>query len=419
MESPSPPASAGPIYLDHAAATPLDADVAEAMREAAAAFANPSSPHAAGRAAKRTLETAREQILELVGARTGGPDRDRLVFTSGATEANRLGILGTAAADQSAGWIGVSARDHASIRSATVSLGSVGWHLVDTPLAPTGQLDLRPLSAALKPCSQPGVDRAASRLGPGILAVTSVCGQTGIREDLAAVARLAADVPGLSVHIDATQAAGWDELRFAASVATTLALAPHKFGGPRGIGGLVVRGTARLSAVVPGPQELGLRGGTEAVALAAGFARALERAMADRRNQASRLAALRQRLETGLLAAAHQAGIEAVVVGRDAPRAPHVSLVALAGCDRQVIAMAADLAGVCLATGTACASGSSEPPTVLLALGLEPRFRQGGIRLSLGRTTADEDIDIALGRLAAVFHRLGRRRPAAGELSIG
>jgi cysteine desulfurase len=414
MESRSPSASDGPIYLDHAAATPLAAEVAEAMREAATAFANPSSPHAAGRAAKRTLENARERILELVGGRTSGPDRDRLVFTSGATEANRLGMLGLAGGRRLAegqGQVWVSARDHSSIREAAAALVAESWQLVELPLSSTGQLDVR--ASATGWDGSPAAGGVASEPEPRrILAVTTVCGQTGIREDLPALAALARGHRELLIHADATQAAGWDELGFASAAATTLALAPHKFGGPRGIGGLVIRGSARLAAVVPGPQELGLRGGTEAVTLAAGFARAVELASRDRRAQADRVEALRHRLEAGLLAAAGAAGLEAVVVGERAPRSPHVAMIALASCDRQVVALAADRAGVCLATGTACASGSSEPPVVFRAMAVEPRFFQGGIRLSLGRTTTAEEIDEAIARLAEVFAHLGRLRTA-------
>lgn len=420
MESPSPPEPDGSIYLDHAAATPLEARVAEAMREAAAAFANPSSPHAAGRAAKRILEDAREQILELVGARTSGSNRDRLVFTSGATEANRLGLLGLAAgrraAGEAPGWVGCSARDHGSIRSAATELARDGWQVVELPLSASGQLDRRGSSIGCD-AILPGGGQVSGRQAAGILTVTTVCGQTGIREDLAAVATVAGDRPGLSIHADATQAAAWDDLAFADSLATTLALAPHKFGGPRGIGGLVIRGRAKLAAVAPGPQELGLRGGTEAVALAVGFARALELATAERRERTSRVEGLRQRLEIGLLAAARKAGIEALVVGGTAPRAPHVTMIALASCDRQVVALAADLAGVCLATGTACASGSSEPPEVLHAMAIEPRLLAGGIRLSLGGTTTAHEIETAITRLGEVFWRLGPNGQPGGSMS--
>jgi cysteine desulfurase len=407
------------VYLDHAAATPLAAEVAAAMQEAAAvAFANPSSPHAAGRAAKRILEDARERVLGLLGCRTSGPHRDRLVFTSGATEANRLGILGlagewaeappvdaTAGRSPAGGWIAISARDHASIRLAAGELAGRGWTLVDAPLSAAGSLDGNAMSAALSQSA------AAARR---ILAVTTVCGQTGIREDVGDLEDLLPFNGGVLVHADATQATGWDAVDFAGSPWDTLTLAPHKFGGPRGIGGLVVRGGVSLVPIVPGSQELGLRGGTEAVPLAAGFARALELATAERVAATERLGSLRQQLEAGVVAAARAAGFETLVVGAAAPRAPHVTLVAVADVDRQAVAMAADIEGVCLATGTACASGSSQPPAILAALGVPPRYQTGGLRLSLGRGTTPADVETAVAALVRVFARLQSQATSAG-----
>jgi cysteine desulfurase len=389
-----------PVYLDHAAATPLEPEVAAAMEEAArVAFANPSSPHAAGRTAKRLLEDARERILGALGGRLAGAVRDRLVFTSGATEANRLGLVGLAGPDQSrraGGTVALSARDHSSLRAAAAELGACGWQIVDVPLAASGAVDF---AHAMDLSDAPA---------PRVITTTTVCGQTGIRDDVVGAGRLAA--AGWLVHADATQGAAWDEIAFAAGPWDTLALAPHKFGGPRGIGGLVVKAGISLAPITPGPQELGLRGGTEAVSLAAGFARAIQLAVADRREATARVTTLRERLERGIVASAREAGIDAVVIGAEAPRAPHVTLVALAGLDRQAVAMAADLAGVSLATGTACASGSAEPPAILAALGLVEPFRQGAIRLSFARATTEADVDRALERLAAVFARI---RPAA------
>lgn len=406
---PDPRSPVAPVYLDHAAATPLEPEVAAAMADAAAAaFANPSSPHAAGRCAKRLLEDARDQILSALGGRIGGPARDRLVFTSGATEANRLGLLGLAGRPRhpsATGLVAISARDHSSLRSAAAELGDQGWEVVELPLVGSGAVD----SARLVEVTP------AAR--PRLLTVTPVCGQTGTRDPLPGGADLTG--VGWRIHADATQAGAWDEISFAASPWATLALAPHKFGGPRGIGGLVVRHGIDVSAQMPGPQELGLRGGTEAVVLAVGFARALELAAATRAAEQVRVATLRDKLERGLVAAASDAGIDALVVGADGARAPHVTLVALAGLDRQTVAMAADLAGVCLATGTACASGSAEPPPILTALGLADRFRDGAIRLSLARASTAADVDLALARLGEVFRRLGGTpRPLSGGESL-
>jgi cysteine desulfurase len=384
------------VYLDHAAATPMRPEVAAAMAEAeGVAFANPSSPHAAGRLAKRRLEDSRERILALVGGRSTGRNRDRLVFTSGATEANRLGLLGVAAGQT--GWVATSSRDHPGIKHAAAELGAGGWQTTEVPLTAQGYLRTASVAAML-----------AAPPRCCLLSVTTVCGQTGIHEDLSAVAGLARSFPMLLLHADATQAAAWEPLAFADSPFATLAFAPHKFGGPRGIGGLVIRSGVSLRALTPGPQELSLRGGTEAVALAVGFARSLEVALLDQEIVARRIAALRTRLEREIVAAATARGLSATVIGADVSRAPHVSAIGLAGIDRQTLVMAADLEGVCLGTGTACASGSSEPAAILTALGIAEHIRSGVIRASLGVTTTEADVLRATARLGAVFARLRR-----------
>jgi cysteine desulfurase len=208
---------------------------------------------------------------------------------------------------------------------------------------------------------------------------------------------------GVFVHVDATQGAGLLPLVFRDLPAATLSLAPHKFGGPRGIGGLVIRSGVALEPVQAGTQEQGLRGGTESVPLAVGFARALELAAADREHAAVRVAGLRDRLETRLIDVAQRAGIEARVIAAHATRCPHIATIAFPGLDRQALAMAADLAGVCLATGTACTSGSSEPAPALVAMGLEPEVVRGAVRLSVGPMTTAADIDHAVERLTPLF----------------
>ena len=354
-------ASPSPVYLDHAAATPLDPAVAAAMERAQGiAYANPSSQHAAGRAARSVLEDARERILMLLGGRESGPVRDRLVFTSGASEANHLALLGMAAAAAGAGDLFFSRRDHPSVLSAAAAAGRRGWRLREVPLDAASGLAGAAVARAV----------AAPATRPRLVSLTLVCSQTGSIEDISCVAA-AATVP---MHVDATQAAGLVPLVFHDLPATTLSLAPHKFGGPRGIGGLLIRGGTVLEPVQAGTQEQGLRGGTEAVVLAAGFARALELAAADRDRVAASVARLRDRLERSLVDVARRGGIEAHVIAADAVRCPHIATVAFPGLDRQAVAMAADLAGVCLATGTACASGSSEPAPALVAMGLSPEI---------------------------------------------
>jgi cysteine desulfurase len=385
------------LYLDHAAATPLHPEVAAAIAAAQAfAQANPSSQHSLGRAARSLLEDARDRIMAALGGRSGPAHRDRLVFTSGASEANHLAILGMAAAAPAFGHLFWSSRDHASSVSAVQAAGRRGWTLHEAALDPVDGTATAAVIAAAD---------TALVSGPRIASLTLVCGQTGSIEDSGFIAArpTAMNPLGVLVHIDATQAAGLLTLDFSTLRAATLTLAPHKFGGPRGIGGLLIRGDVAIEPVQAGTQEQGLRGGTEAVPLAVGFARAMELAVADRDETARQVASRRDRLESSLVAAARHAGIPAMVIAAQGRRCPHIATLAFPGLDRQALAMAADLAGVCLATGTACASGSSEPAPALVAMGLEPAVVKSAVRLSVGRTTTEAEIDQAIARLVPLL----------------
>ena len=391
-------ATPAPIYLDHAAATPMHPEVAAAIAEAQAlAHANPSSQHALGRAARRVLEDARERIIAAIGGSGTAPQRDLLVFTSGASEANHLAVLGMTAASATVGEVFFSRRDHPSLVSAALAAGRHGWRIRELALDATRGTASAAMAAVAAQSLRPGSHAASQR----IVSLTLVCGQTGSIDELPSRDPAAS----LLVHIDATQAVGLMPVSFQEFSAATLALAPHKFGGPRGIGALLIRGGVALAPVQAGPQESGLRGGTEAVPLAAGFARSLELAVADRQQAAQRVASLRDKLESRLVAAARQAGILANVIAADARRCSHISTIAFPGLDRQALAMAADLAGVCLATGTACASGSSEPAPALVAMGLGAEVVRGAVRISVGRTTTEADIDQAVARLVPLLRR--------------
>lgn len=386
----SPQEKEQPLYLDHAATTPLRPDVAEVMARAQRdAFANPSSQHAAGRRAKRLLEECRERILAAVGGRAAGKTRDRLVFTSGASEANRLAILG--AARDTPGSVATSARDHSSLRLAAMAAAEQGWQVSTIPLDAAGRLDPTALAAWL-------ADRESA--GSMLLATTLVCGQTGTVENLEAIA---ACIRGARIHSDATQAMVTEQISFMALPIATLAFAPHKFGGPRGIGALVVRHDQTLSPLLPGSQETGMRGGTEPVALAAGFAHAVELVLQESDAARRQITALRDRFEAGLLQIAAERGLPVQVLGSSGPRSPHISTVSFPRRDRQAIVMAADLAGLCCSTGSACSSGSSEPAPALVAMGLPPEAVRGAVRFSFSAQTTEQEIDRALAILAKVL----------------
>lgn len=376
------------VYLDHAAATPLLPEVADAMQDAWGTFGNPSSPHADGRKARRTLEDARERILAALGGRVRGPSRDRLVFTSGATEANQMAIAGLQTAHGFPPAVLHSARDHAGTRAAAGHLAPAGRAVLDIPLDKQGLLDQDALAAAAP------ADTAA------VLSTTLACSQTGTLEDVGMTTERFSQ---LMVHVDAAQAVGRVPVNFEALGATSLTLAAHKLGGPRGIGGLLLRGETVIAPLLPGTQERDLRGGTEPVALAVGFAVAVELAVQRQAAEAQRLAGLRDRLEHTLGQHLAAGGLDMIVIGSTVPRAPHISVIVVPGRNRQATVMAADLAGLCLASGTACASGSSEPSPALVASKLPAAVVASAVRLSLGWTTTAEDVDRAVSILRTVF----------------
>ena len=399
------------IYLDHAAATPLGPEAAEAMERAQAyAFANPSSPHAAGRRAKQSLEDSRERILELLGATASGRHRDRLVFTSGATEANRLGILGLAAAaakngpsDRTTGSILVSPRDHASILAAAVAAGHRGFRIRSLPLSSAGIPDRSALG-------ERNADGSCT-----IATATIACGQTGIVDD---PRQLAAEYPDVLVHADATQSVAWLDMPFCDLNVAAMVVAPHKFGGPRGIGGLVVAHGRAIEPVTTGSQESGLRGGTEPVVLAAGFAAALAAAVGRRQSEATRIAGLRGDFERRVVAASRECGVAAVPIGGAGSRSPHISTISFPGLDRQAIVMAADLAGIACSTGTACSSGSAEPAPAITAMSPSAEIVRGAVRFSFAASSTPEEIDRSVELLTAVLRRVAQglaRKSAGGE----
>lgn len=381
-------AAATMIYLDHNATTPIDPEVAEAMaRVAREGLANPASQHQAGRKARRILETAREGIAELLGAKTGGMDADQVIFTSGGTEANNLALLGLAAARP--GAIVISAIEHPSVVGAAEELHRRGRDVRKLPVTAAGIVDL---SAA---------ESAISNHQSAIASLMLANNETGVIQPVAELAALchAANVP---IHTDAVQAIGKIPVSFRALDVDALTVAPHKFHGPVGIGALLLRHGMKLEPqLFGGFQQAGLRPGTESIALAVGFHRALERWQADAEQRAEQMRAIGAQLERDLLAAAPGA----VIVGHAAPRLPHTLNIAFPGVNRQALAMALDMAGVACSTGSACASGSSEPSPVLLAMGLPGEVIEGSIRLSWGAfTTAAEAAEASRRILKCVNH---------------
>ena len=394
------------IDLDHNATTPVLPEVAAAMAECyAQGHANPASQHQAGRRARRVLEDAREAIGQMLGANLAGRQSDRVIFTSGGTEANNLAIFGLAlASGAEPGEIISSAIEHPSVQGPLAHLESLGWLVHRVGVSRDGVLRLDEFDALIN---------SRTRL----VSIMLGNNETGVLQPVASVAEIAA-AHGVPLHTDAVQVVGKLPVVFSSLGVTALSLAAHKFHGPAGIGALLVAGGARLSPhLFGGFQQGGLRPGTEPLALAVGLRRALELFQAAAEPRARRMRELRNRLEAGL-----KAGCEGTAVnGAGAPRLPHTSNLAFPGLDRQALAMALDLAGVACSTGSACASGSSEPSHVLLAMGCSREIVASSLRFSLGAETTADEIDEAVRRILATTTNLApqTRRGLAAQPASG
>jgi cysteine desulfurase len=405
-----PPTS---INLDHNATTPVLPEVADAIREAALRYpGNPASQHELGRQARRALEAARQRIGEILGARTTGMDADQVIFTSGGTESNNLALTGllragspsiptpqqprpsmVGAGTDIAPRLLISAIEHPSITRTAEHLASLGCRVDRLGAYANGVLRLEQLDHLL-----------ANE--PHLVSVMLANNETGVLQPVKEIAACCR-ARGILIHTDATQAVGKIPVSFTELSVDALTATAHKFHGPLGIGVLILRHGLKLQpALYGGFQQAGLRPGTESVALAVGMQTALELWQREAESRRERMAMLRDQLERDI-----RAGYpEAIVIGVDAPRLPHTSNIAFVGLDRQALVMAFDLAGVAGSTGSACASGSSEPSPTLVAMGLPEEVISSSIRFSLGaRTTADE-IDEAARRILGVCNRLRREK---------
>ncbi len=381
------------IYVDNNATTPMAVDVAQAMSQAyESAFFNPASQHQAGQKARRRLDDARETILNLLGAEITRFASDRLVFTSGGTEANNLAMFGLG--KQTDGQVIVSAIEHPSISEAADQLASRGVTVRRLPVDANGVVhDLAQLDNWL---SEP------TRL----VSVMLGNNETGVLQPITEIAAICRDreVP---LHVDAVQGIGKIPVNFRALGASAMTVTPHKFHGPRGIGALVLNDRVTLNpSMFGGSQQLAMRPGTESVELAIGFERALQLAIEALPEASIGMQTLRDRLELLLVDLIGED--EMVIIGRDAPRLPHTSNVAFPGIERQALVMALDMAGVACSTGSACASGSSEPSPTLIAMGLPEEVISSSIRLSLSRFTTEPEVDEVASRISNCVKHLRR-----------
>ncbi|TCZ54642.1 cysteine desulfurase family protein [Roseicella aquatilis] len=359
------------LYMDANATEPLRPAARAAAIAALEAGGNPSSVHAEGRAARRRLEEAREAVA----TRFGGRARD-LVFTAGGTEANALAVQGLGRGRR----VLVGATEHPAVLAA-----APGAELV--PVRPDGTADLAALEGML------------ATGGPALLCLMAANNETGVIHPLAEAAALCR-AQGALLHVDAVQAAGRMPLDLAATGADSLAISGHKLGGPPGAGALLLRPGLELPPLIAGGgQERGRRGGTEPLPAIAGLAAAVAAP-----GEATRLAALRDRIEAGIAELAP----EAVIAGAGAPRLPNTSSILLPGVPAETQVIALDLAGVRVSAGAACSSGKVGRSPVLAAMGFS-ELAGCGIRVSIPWNAPGDAAERFLDAWAAMRARLLQR----------
>ena len=350
------------VYLDHNAASPVRPEARAAMAAALEIGANPSSVHAPGRAARAMIDDARAQVAALAGV-----SADEIVFTSGATEANNLALKGVAVERRL-----VSAVEHVSVLESASN--------EPIPVDARGVVDLVALTHML-----------AGERRPTLVSVMAANNETGVVQPITEIARIVHQA-GALFHCDAAQAPGRLALEPIVQAADLISLSSPKIGGPLGVGALVVRDGIELSALLlGGGQERRLRAGTENLSGIVGFGAAAQ-AVRNDLSAASRVAALRDRLEAEALSVA----AEAVVVGADAPRLANTSALALPGIPAESQILALDLAGIAVGAGAACSSGKIARSHVLTAMGLSDEIAMAAIRVSLSSSTTTADIDAFL-----------------------
>ncbi|MBI3710812.1 MAG: cysteine desulfurase [Proteobacteria bacterium] len=373
-----------PVYLDYNATAPLKPPVILAVSAALAEVGNASSVHRWGRLARRRVETAREAVAGLLGA---GPQQ--IVFTSGGTEANNLAL---AAGGRR---LMVAATEHDSVLRAAPDAEIV-------PVDRRGIIDLAALDKSLARDSR-----------PALVAVMLANNETGVVQPLAEVVRLA-HARGALVHCDAAQAVGKVDVDMQALGVDMLTVSAHKFGGPQGVGAVVVADHVELSPLLRGGgQERGRRAGTENVAAIAGFG-AAARLAAEEMPTMARLAGLRDGLEARL----RRQVSELVTFGADADRLPNTSCLAMPNVSAETQVMAFDLAGIAVSAGSACSSGKVRSSHVLAAMGVPSALAGSAIRVSLGWATSEADLDRFVETWTQLWFRLGagktqRAAPAA------
>ncbi len=379
------------VYLDHAATTPMHPAAIEAMTTVFATVGNASSLHTAGRAARRRMEEAREALAGLLGARPS-----EVVFTAGGTDSDNLAVKGIYWARRDAQAhrrriVTTPIEHHAVLDAVEWLVEHEGAEVTWLPVGADGSVTPDALRAVL-----------AEHDDVALITVMWANNEVGTVLPIAELATIAAefDVP---MHSDAIQAVGHIPVDFAASGLSALSVAAHKFGGPTGVGALLLR---RDTACVPllhgGGQERDVRSGTPDVAGVVAMAAAARVAVEGLEATSARVRALRDRLIDGVRAAIDDVDVNGALGNGRLPGNAHFTF---RGCEGDSLLMLLDAKGIECSTGSACTAGVAQPSHVLLAMGAEPATARGSLRLSLGHTSTDADVDAALDALPAAVQR--------------
>lgn len=375
--------SARPIYLDNNATTPLDPRVLRRMNDCFVdAFANPGSAHSFGRAARQVLEDSRESIADILKA-----DASELIFTSGGTESINMAVHGFTIGRK--GLIACTDGEHPATLEACANAAFHGIGRVSIPVDSDGRIRTERLREL------PWKDL---RLVCLILAHN----ETGVIQDVTELSRLCQQ-HGVPLLLDAVQAVGKIPVDFKATGAAALAFGAHKFHGPRGTGGLLLRRGIKLPPfLVGGHQESGRRAGTEAAPLIAGMAKALELWQAETTERTDLMRSLRDQLQENLLRRCSPAVVHAM----KSERLPNTLSIAFPGVPGEALLVNLHLAGVACSLGSTCASGSMEPAKALLAMGVDPEICKSSVRFSISCQNTAEEICDAVERITAVVTRM-------------
>jgi cysteine desulfurase len=383
------------VYLDFNATTPVEPRVLDAMLPYfSTEFANAASIHTPGQKARAAVETAREQVAALIGARP-----QEIVFTSGGTESDNHAIFGivsssftsftSSTSSTSSRHIITTAIEHEAVLNACQALEKEGVRVTYLPTDREGQIDLDELHRAMRPETV-------------LITIMHANNELGTVQPLEEIGRIAKEAD-VHFHTDAVQSAGKVPIDVNAFRLDLLSLSGHKIYAPKGIGALYVRGGTRLRQLLyGGHHQRGFRPGTENVAGIVGLGKAAEIARNSLAEDAQRVSALRDKLQQGLLHRVPQSRVN----GGGAPRTPNTTNLVFPGVEGEALLIALDLKGLACSTGAACSSGAVEPSHVLTAIGLPPEEARASLRFSLGRHTTSADIDFALNVVPAAVAQL-------------